>query len=243
MVLKTVKLLVLALITLLAINTQGAPSPSSLAPRGRADILLEILKAIGVFTEDKNNKSWASTTHCTHLHLHPFIHSFIHHSFVSNVSTQDFETNKEMCEVFFGTRDGGHCYASVECQKGGKRKYKIWNVCYVGGRQYFTDPRIGKFSITFTKRDGSEGEGLTEPILQVGSVGNWMKIPVSALATNHRSAVSCKNNYIPIKCDEGPFVCRYVLRGNRNISMDRTKRYSCGIPVLGASFPKDVKWD
>ncbi|KAL2365286.1 hypothetical protein RJZ56_001793 [Blastomyces dermatitidis] len=212
MALKAIKLLVLTLITLLAINVHGVPSPS-LAPRGKADILLEILKAIGVFTDDKSNKSW------------------------------DFHRNKEMCEIFFSTRDGGHCYASVECQNGGKRKYKIWNVCYVGGRQYFTDPRIGKFSITFTMRDGREGQGLTEPILQVASVGRWMKIPVSDLAKNHRSAVSCENNYIPKRCDEGPFVCRYVLRGNRNISRDRTKRYSCGVPVLGASYPKDVEWE
>ena len=43
-----------------------------------------------------------------------------------------------------------------------------WNVCYVGGRQYFTDPRIGDFPVTFTQKDGEkQGQGLTTPILQL----------------------------------------------------------------------------
>ena len=76
-----------------------------------------------------------------------------------------------MCKIYMTTKDGGNCYAEVECDDG-KRAYnedeKGWNVCYVGGRQYFNDPRIGEFSITFTEKDGEEeGEGLTTPVLQL----------------------------------------------------------------------------
>lgn len=69
------------------------------------------------------------------------------------------------------TKDGGNCYATVECDDGIKYYHKDgagWNVCYVGGRQHFSDSRIGDFSITFTERDGEgQGEGLTTPILQL----------------------------------------------------------------------------
>ena len=48
------------------------------------------------------------------------------------------------------TRDGGHCYATVECQNGGKMFYKkdfeLWEHCSVGSEQTFEDPRIGKFA-------------------------------------------------------------------------------------------------
>lgn len=47
------------------------------------------------------------------------------------------------------TENGGNCWAVVDCQEGGRIEYNnnhdTWNVCYVGGRQYFTDPRIGEF--------------------------------------------------------------------------------------------------
>lgn len=47
------------------------------------------------------------------------------------------------------TRDGGHCYATVECKNGGKLFYKknfeLWDHCYVGGTTRFDDPRIGEF--------------------------------------------------------------------------------------------------
>lgn len=56
------------------------------------------------------------------------------------------------------TRNGGNCFAIITCKDGGQRDYNAgesdWSSCWVGGRQYFTDPRIGDFSITFTKKDG-----------------------------------------------------------------------------------------
>lgn len=48
------------------------------------------------------------------------------------------------------TRDGGHCYATVECKEGGKlfykKDYENWDNCKVGGLNNFEDPRIGTFS-------------------------------------------------------------------------------------------------
>lgn len=84
-----------------------------------------------------------------------------------------------------------------------------WNVCFVGGRQYFTDPRIGDFSITFTKRDGTEGEGLTDPVLQVKDIGNWQEIPVSEAAQDKASADNCEDHN-GVYCDDGPFICHYL---------------------------------
>jgi hypothetical protein len=76
------------------------------------------------------------------------------------------------------TEGGGNCWVIVECQDGGKKEYfngkKGWNVCYVGGEQFLNDPRIGDFSVTFSKKDG-DGQGLTNPIIKLASVGNWQK--------------------------------------------------------------------
>jgi hypothetical protein len=51
------------------------------------------------------------------------------------------------------TRDGGHCYSTVECKDGGKMFYKKefepWQNCSVGSEQNFEDPRIGKFSYVY----------------------------------------------------------------------------------------------
>ena len=55
------------------------------------------------------------------------------------------------------TRDGGHCYATVECQNGGKMFYKkdfeLWEHCSVGSEQTFEDPRIGKFAYVAQEQD------------------------------------------------------------------------------------------
>jgi hypothetical protein len=101
----------------------------------------------------------------------------------------------------------------------GTKEYNVggagWNVCYVGGRQFFTDPRIGEFSITFTERDGKgQGEGLTTPILQMKYVGDWMPIPVNDLASDYSSYYDCENSDgiggNPLAgCGNGPFVCHW----------------------------------
>jgi hypothetical protein len=43
------------------------------------------------------------------------------------------------------TTDGGNCRTTVNC-KGGDNNYEKlpdWNVCYLGGRQYFNRPELG----------------------------------------------------------------------------------------------------
>lgn len=49
------------------------------------------------------------------------------------------------------TRDGGHCYATVECKEGGKMEYTKFDYCKVGGTNEFEDPRIGKFMYVHLK--------------------------------------------------------------------------------------------
>jgi len=127
-----------------------------------------------------------------------------------------------MCSVYMETKDGANCKATVECDDG-KKEYNVggagWNVCYVGGRQFFTDPRIGEFSITFSEKDGEmQGEGLTTPILQVKYVADWLAIPVNDFAEQYNKYVDCDRDGglggSPFrKCDEGPFLCHhgYVL--------------------------------
>ena len=97
-----------------------------------------------------------------------------------------------------------------------------------GGRQFFTDPRIGDFSITFTERDG-EGEGLTHPVLQLKYIDNWREIFVTGLAEYTWGAKDCDNRGGG-NCDNGPFICEYK---DYDYSQGRTRRWECGVPVIG----------
>lgn len=142
-----------------------------------------------------------------------------------------------MCLVEMETKDGGHCKAAVTCDDG-KKEYNPggadWNVCYVGmlrlgmratldadmtpgGRQYFTDPRIGDFSITFTEKNGEgQGEGLTTPNLQLKYVGDWHEIPVNDLCEASDRYHECEDcigdgtGCSPFReCEKGPFICQW----------------------------------
>jgi hypothetical protein len=106
-------------------------------------------------------------------------------------------------------------------------------VCYQHGRQYFTDPRIGDFSITFNERDGLDGEGLTGPLLQLKDIGNWMDIPVSALAYKKDQDRFC-SAHLGTTCDDGPYICTYVEADNEK---GRTRKWMCGVPKRGMNFP------
>ncbi|KAK0747220.1 hypothetical protein B0T21DRAFT_278685 [Apiosordaria backusii] len=157
----------------------------------------------------------------------------------------EFDKLDTFCALYMETRDGGHCYATVECNKnyGGKIEYNAgkagWNVCFVGGRQYFTDPRIGDFSITFTKKDGDEGQGLTNPVVQLQSFYNWKEWDVTGLAYAVDKADRCEAGIAPLNCPEGPWVCTQIDR----YSHGRTKKWLCGVPRKDVAFPKDVNWD
>jgi hypothetical protein len=130
------------------------------------------------------------------------------------------------------TKDGGGCYVSVECQNGGKKEYfadkKGWNVCFVGGEQRLNDPRIGEFSVTFTKRDG-EGQGLTDPVIKLASVGDWQK-PIDVKSQNGHSR-SCDKGPCKKECDRDVICSHWVSWSNMR---ERKKKWACGVPVLGS---------
>ncbi|KAI1845455.1 hypothetical protein JX265_012450 [Neoarthrinium moseri] len=182
-----------------------------------AQLVKEILKAIGVFTDDEKKNAW------------------------------DFKSNKDMCEVFMKTVDGGKCTISVECKDGGKTEYypnkADYKNCFVGGTETIKDPRIGEFSLTYTKRDGAEGQGLTEPVLKVKNVGNWKEWKVTDMARAKDKADLCEKGIAPLNCHRGPWLCRWVHGGNTPITQDRSKRWSCGVPKVGATFPDGTNWD
>jgi hypothetical protein len=56
---------------------------------------------------------------------------------------------------------------------------------------------------------------------------------VTALAIQHKKTNRCKAGIAPLNCDNGPFICRFVEYGNKNIEDRRLKQWSCGIPVKG----------
>lgn len=61
-----------------------------------------------------------------------------------------------------GTSGGASCTVNIDCygDKTGGRGTNLpdWNVCYLGGRQYLTHPKLGDFSITWTKAGGVNGQ-------------------------------------------------------------------------------------
>lgn len=97
------------LMSVLAMSTQG--SPTSLSRRGKAGIIKGILEAIGVFTEEEKIYAWVRVAYLD-LSLNK----------LQLIPLKDWETHSHMCKVFFRTKDGGNCEASVECQNGGHVK-------------------------------------------------------------------------------------------------------------------------
>lgn len=99
------------------------------------------------------------------------------------------------------------------------------------------------YSVEFTKRDGDEGEGLTNPVLQVENVNNWKEWDVTGMSYAYSHAQDCKAGIAPLRCHKGPWVCRWVEGGNTDILSDRSKRWSCGVPKRGAKFPDGLNWE
>lgn len=98
-------------------------------------------------------------------------------------------------------------------------------------------------SIIFTKKDGLEGEGLTNPVLHVKNVDNWKEWDISGMAAAKDEAELCEDGIAPIDCHSGPWVCEWSEGGNTQIQDDRTKRWRCGVPKMGAQFPEDLNWE
>ncbi|KAJ5386979.1 hypothetical protein N7509_009520 [Penicillium cosmopolitanum] len=198
-------LLGLIALSLFGILSQGLPSVS-LQPRGKAQIVIDLLKIFGLVTEETD--AW------------------------------DYDENPDMCLVYMTTEDGGNCEVTVECKDTEKHVIENpeWSLCYVGGRNCFQDDNIGEFCVIFTKKDGREGEGLTEPTLEVPSVEGV--IPVSELAEDwyYSEDQNCPSSGGQA-CAEGPFVCYLGDSGGRK------KRWGCGVPKKDADFPEGIKYE
>lgn len=64
----------------------------------------------------------------------------------------------DKCVLTTSTVDGGNCHTVVTCDdKNTVHDMGVWNVCYLGGVQYFTDPDLGDFSVTMTQAGGVNG--------------------------------------------------------------------------------------
>ncbi|KAF4979695.1 hypothetical protein FDECE_18023 [Fusarium decemcellulare] len=209
----------MALFAIGCLVTSSAAIPFGFALRplatrgvGGAKAILDLLTIIGIFTPDSDINAW------------------------------DWKANENMCEVFMKTVDGGHCTVSVECQEGGKKQYENWQNCHVQGREFFNDPRIGEFSVIFTQRDGDEGEGLTNPVLHVKNVGDWKEWDITGMSYAYDKKELCEAGITPINCPNGPYICSWVIGGNTPIQQDRSKRWRCGVPKVGANFPDGIDW-
>jgi hypothetical protein len=75
--------------------------------------------------------------------------------------------------------------------------------------QVFTDPRIGKFSIAFTKRYGTEGQGhsIAEPVLRLETL-NWVEIDVTGYTSAYTRYIACKASAAGSEssCSHGPYI-------------------------------------
>ncbi|KAF2679415.1 hypothetical protein K458DRAFT_314286, partial [Lentithecium fluviatile CBS 122367] len=98
----------------------------------------------------------------------------------------------------------------------------------VGGRQYFSDPRVGDFSITFTGKD-TAGEGLTKPILQLKYIEDWKEIPVEDLVYDRVDAKDCED-HLGSNCPDGPWVSHFLQYDH---SKGCKRQWQCGVPKIG----------
>lgn len=80
-------------------------------------------------------------------------------------------------------------------------------------------------------------------MLHVKNVGNWKQWDITGMSYAHSDAQECKKGITPLRCHEGPWVCRWVIGGNTPIQSDRTKRWSCGVPKVGAQLPDGLNWE
>ncbi|KAF9770487.1 hypothetical protein IL306_011978 [Fusarium sp. DS 682] len=87
-----------------------------------------------------------------------------------------------------------------------------WQVCYVGGRQYFTHPKVGDFSVTFSKGSGDE-DG---PIIQLADYNDWEPFVLDDIIKAQGDS-------------EGGKLCNKKKQPSARII------WECGIPKKGAS--------
>ncbi|KAH7408213.1 hypothetical protein DE146DRAFT_645574 [Phaeosphaeria sp. MPI-PUGE-AT-0046c] len=125
------------------------------------------------------------------------------------------------CNIFMATTAGGNCETSINCRMSDNAYEKLpgWNVCYLGGRQYFNHPDIGDFSITFSKaggKDGNHEDGLHDPILQFANLNDWEPMDVQKIMDDSKGK-------------HGNLCKKTNVAGTQRIT------YECGIPKIGTA--------
>ena len=94
---------------------------------------------------------------------------------------QDIKNNPDMCYLIVGTNSGGNCKTRVTCVDfDGEKNYDDkWQVCYKDGTQYFSDDRIGDFSVTFKTVDEghcSYHRGLCGGEVRMANLNDWKDV-------------------------------------------------------------------
>jgi hypothetical protein len=123
------------------------------------------------------------------------------------------------CILDMRTTNGGQCETSIQCSGDGAIAEKLpdWNVCYLHGRQYFTHPKIGDFSIEYTQAggvDGNKEDGLHHPVIQMANLNNWEPLNV--------------DNIIDSSSGGHGNLCK-----KSNDGIHPSIHYQCGIPEIG----------
>jgi hypothetical protein len=142
------------------------------------------------------------------------------------------------------TTSGGNCRTSINCRQSDNAYEKLpdWNVCYLGGRQFFSRPEVGDcklfdqpslalakgaqlislfllVSITFTKaggKDGNKQDGLHHPVLQFANLNNWENMDVQAILDNSKEK-------------HGNLCKQTRVAGTQQLT------WECGIPKVGTA--------
>ena len=128
----------------------------------------------------------------------------------------------DKCVIRMLTQSGGNCQTFIQCDQTDALGIDLsaqWQVCYLGGRQYFHDDRVGDFSITWSQAGGVNGnteDGLHHPILQLANIGDWDPLDVEENAKRSES-------------EGAGNLCGWwnTAAGTERIG------FGCGVPVVG----------
>ncbi|KAF3016547.1 hypothetical protein E8E14_012290 [Neopestalotiopsis sp. 37M] len=124
----------------------------------------------------------------------------------------------DKCVLTVTTQNGGNCQTSVQCDQTDKAGESAgnWSVCYVGGRQYFSYPELGDFSVQFTTKDQGH-EGLTGPIIAFADYNNWEPWNLTDIIKSE---------------GDSPYGKLCTFTGQDSIQL---LGWECGVPKKGAS--------
>ncbi|KAL8872298.1 MAG: hypothetical protein Q9174_002046 [Haloplaca sp. 1 TL-2023] len=203
-------------IALIAIS--GATAIPFLVPRitarGVADdaagILKELLKIIGVATENNNN-AWD-------IEAHPNMCAIY-------MKTQGGGN----CYASVRCKDQ---------EKREYKDKEDFKECRHMGKNTFNDPGIGPFSIVFTRKDDDcyPKGGLCGPMLALEYVGNYHEIDVAALSGDSgKRSGPCKADCWDATPDEHPDV-KNICKISDRFNEDGINSDTCGMPMIGKNY-------